>query len=263
MLVPKLEKHSLFADSGRPFHTKSLSLGSNKTPLFEAQRDFILLLFSVYTVKYPFLWKRVNRIKHFLCPSYLSLRLIWNDYFTIMYANPDDYRQIPAKNYSFSNIFIFMPKTSPLFLDFTNSPSFLQTGQVQAIVWFVLFPAHTCGQNIWALIHKSHTQMWDYQIEISELNTLVIPITGHIYFTVTGLLCVMILLPTNDTRASVDWFAAKPISSGNFVRWVQAGCMARKFSPLYRVSREYFIIYRIFEKIWTVLSHCHHHFVMT
>ena len=47
-LVPKLGKHTLFADSGRKktplFQPKSLILRSNKTPIFKANRDYIFII---------------------------------------------------------------------------------------------------------------------------------------------------------------------------------------------------------------------------
>ena len=44
-LVPKLEPFSrILGEKNSPFQPKSLILRSNKTPLFEAKRDFIFII---------------------------------------------------------------------------------------------------------------------------------------------------------------------------------------------------------------------------
>ena len=58
------------------FQLKSLILRSNKTPFINAKYDFIF-------VKYHFWESEINCIKYFLCKSYFSLRLIWNECLTI------------------------------------------------------------------------------------------------------------------------------------------------------------------------------------
>ena len=59
------------------FQPKSLILKSNKTTLSKQNA----ILFSLYKIKYPFRESKINCIKHFfLCKSYFSLCLIWNEY---------------------------------------------------------------------------------------------------------------------------------------------------------------------------------------
>ena len=87
-----------------------------------------IILFSLYKIKYPFCVSDINCIIYFfLCTSYFSLCLIWNEYLDTRHRSnvwKPGWKQADTCNMFtlFQNFADLCLKDYPLFLDFANSP---------------------------------------------------------------------------------------------------------------------------------------------